>query len=414
MSALREIDGCEVCGSTELHSALDLGLHPMCDDLVAIGDSRQCREYPIEILFCRHCRTAHQRFQIPKDELFPQSYHYRSRHTADVLSGMQALVAACRSQWGSLQGRKVLDIGCNDGSLLGFFRAEGAAGFGIEPTGAFEDARAAGHTVVHDYLSEPAARAFVAAHGRPDLITFTNVFAHIEDLRGVLRSLNLLRHPGTVIVIENHYLGAVLQRRQFDTFYHEHPRTYSYGSFARIAEDLGMQIACAEFPSRYGGNVRVFLETRPEGRKPVHHRFDEMQDAEAGFEAGLAQLAVDIGLWKARKRAQIEAAAQRHGPLLAKAFPGRSAIPVKLLGLDHRHIARVYEKPASAKIGHCVPGTRIPIVSDDRLLADLSPGAPILNLAWHIADEIKAYLEAQGYRGGFIDILSADDFRPQA
>ena len=78
----------------------------------AIG---KCKTYPIEILFCDTCRTAHQRFQIPKDQLFPPTYHYRSRQTADVLSGMRQLVEACAREAGPLDAKKVLDIGCNDG-----------------------------------------------------------------------------------------------------------------------------------------------------------------------------------------------------------------------------------------------------------------------------------------------------------
>src|SRR6202046_1695808 len=62
-SGLHEIFRCEVCGTVALQSSLNLGLHPMCDDLVPIGDGRVCKEYPIEILFCGTCQTAHQRFQ---------------------------------------------------------------------------------------------------------------------------------------------------------------------------------------------------------------------------------------------------------------------------------------------------------------------------------------------------------------
>jgi len=65
-NAPHEISTCEVCGNERLVSVLDLGLHPMCDDLVPVGDSRSCVEYPIEILFCDQCITAHQRFQVPK------------------------------------------------------------------------------------------------------------------------------------------------------------------------------------------------------------------------------------------------------------------------------------------------------------------------------------------------------------
>src|SRR5262245_12218837 len=116
-SGLNIISSCEVCGGTKLEPVLDLGLHPMCDDLVEVGDKRVCKEYPIEIFYCATCATAHQKYQIPKAELFPVTYHYRSRHTKDVLDGMQMLVKECEAEIGSLKGKMVLDIGCNDGSL---------------------------------------------------------------------------------------------------------------------------------------------------------------------------------------------------------------------------------------------------------------------------------------------------------
>ena len=54
----KEIRTCEVCGNTHLISVLNLGLQPMCDDLVAIGDNRVCAQYPIEVLYCEKCCTA--------------------------------------------------------------------------------------------------------------------------------------------------------------------------------------------------------------------------------------------------------------------------------------------------------------------------------------------------------------------
>ena len=71
----------------------------------------------------------------------------------------------------------------------------------------------------------------------------------------------------------------------------------------------------------------------------------------------------------------------------------------QVLGLDENAIAAVYEKPGSAKIGHYVPGTRIPIRSDDGLPVRSSAGdGPVLNLAWHISEEIKSYMRGRGYR----------------
>ena len=405
-SPMHEVSECEVCGSRSLRSVLNLGAHPMCDDLVRVGEDRVCNEYPIEILFCDTCITAHQRFQVPKQDLFPTTYHYRSRHTADVLQGMKQLVATVSEELGGLAGKLVLDVGCNDGSLLSAFQAAGAdRTCGIEPTGAAADASQRGHEVMNEFLTEDVATRFVERFGRPDIISFTNVFAHIEDLPALIRSLLILSHDETTIVIENHYLGAVIGRKQFDTFYHEHPRTYSYTSFAVIAEALGRRIAKAEFPSRYGGNIRVMLRTGSGG----HDRWDELHGEERAFGDELEKLGRDIETWKERKRQQLEAAVAVHGKLPAKAFPGRSAIPVKLLGLDENTISAIYEKPASGKIGHYVPGTRIPILSDDAFDAASTEG-PMVNMAWHIAPEIETYMRGRGYRGELIDIISANDF----
>jgi hypothetical protein len=406
---VKEINTCEVCGNESLTSVLDLGLHPMCDDLVQVGDNRICREYPIEILFCETCNTAFQRFQVPKHELFPSSYHYRSRFTADVLNGMAGLVESCGQRFGNLRGKKILDVGCNDGSLLDFFQKKGAITFGIEPTDAYLDSVQKGHLTINNFFSENVANEFVETHGKPDFITFTNVFAHIENLQEVLISLKLLMAPHTIIVIENHYLGAVLDGNQFDTFYHEHPRTYSTTSFVHIAQFLDVQLLEVEFPSRYGGNIRVFMGN--EALRSATNIFrDDLIDREAQFLAKFASLQTSLERWRKTKKSFLQKQIQQNGKLLAKAFPGRAAILIKLLEMNEESISAVYEKPGSLKIGHYLPGTRIPICSDEELFALTDQSQPVLNLAWHISQEIRSYLIEHRYKGPIFDILETDDF----
>jgi len=407
-----EINHCEVCGSRALASVLDLGAHPMCDDLVTIGSSRVCAEYPIEILYCDNCRTAHQRFQVPKRKLFPETYHYRSRFTADVLSGMNSLVEACELRFGSLAQKKVVDIGCNDGSLLDFFKQKGATTIGVEPTSAARDCAARGHATIHDFFTEATAEQLVAAHGKPDFITFTNVFAHIEDLGGVVAALKRLLRQNTVLVVENHYLGSVLIANQFDTFYHEHPRTYSYRSFVFIARSLGLDLIDVQFPARYGGNIRIFAGRAASVIAPAMAA--ELEAREAGFGAGLAAMREGITRWRDKKAQELRSLVQKNGPLRAKAFPGRAAILIKLLAIDDDTILMVHEKPGSMKIGHYLPGTRIPIGSDDDLFKAPRGANPLLNLAWHIPAEIRGYLKDHGFDGAVIDIFSQNDFRPGA
>jgi len=404
VSNYREINCCEVCGKENLEKVLDLGLHPMCDDLVEIKSNRICDEYPINILFCNQCNTAHQKCQIPKRSLFPDSYHYRSRFTKDVLNGMQALVSSCESKFPDFKNKKILDIGCNDGSLLNFFKEKNFLTFGIEPTGAYKEAKDKGHEVYNDFLTVELANQIVTKHGNPDFITFTNVFAHIENLQEVIDSLKILLGPKTILIIENHYLGAIIEKNQFDTFYHEHPRTYSLKSFQFVAKKLNAHLIASELTNRYGGNIRVFITQ--DAKLPREESFFNEDNLATEF----YNMQGSINQWIKRKKKFINDFVDKNGKIRAKAFPGRAAILIKLLELSDKHISAVYEKDGSMKIGHYLPGTRIPILSDSDLFGLDDQSKPILNLAWHISDEIKQYLRKNMYEGEVLDIISDNDF----
>lgn len=392
---MKEIKLCEVCGNTNLHSVLDLGKHPLCDDLIPIGSDRVCNEYPIEILFCDKCYTAHQRYQVPKEYVFPKNYHYRARMTQSVLNFMSGLVDECERKYGSLNEKWVLDIGCNDGSLLNFFKNKGANTIGVDPTDAASEAEACGHNVYQGFFDETISKSIVEKFGQSDFITFTNVFAHIEDLEGLIKALKVVIGQNTKVIIENHYMGSILSTNQFDTFYHEHPRTYSLKSFQFIAKSLGLHLEDVEFPSRYGGNIRVWMGSHEQSELP---KIDE-----SSFGNKFTELKENVEIWRTSTKKMIENHVAKYGKIKAVAFPGRAAILIKLLELDADHISAVYEIVGSIKTGYYVPGTRIPILPEAELFkGDLTQ--PILNLAWHLPKEVRANLAKHGYIGKVIDI----------
>ena len=349
MTKAKSITECEVCGNSRLVKVIDLGLHPLCGDLIKVGKVKVCEEYPIEILFCSTCITAHNKYQVPKERLFHYDYQYRARMTPSVLSGMKALVGSVADQLGSLAGKKVLDIGCNDGSLLNYFSDEGATTVGVEPTSAALDSK---HKTFNSFFDSETAEVLFKEFGSFDVITFTNVFAHIEDLSSLLENLRPLLHESSALIIENHYLGEIINKCQFDTFYHEHPRTYSLRSFEFIARKLDRNVSNCEFISRYGGNIRVTISNR----KSIPSLAKE-----AFFEEGFKAMRDDVIVWRDKMKSEINALNKRFGPIVGKAFPGRAAILIKLLGLTEENLSCVYEITGSKKTGFYIPGTRIPI-----------------------------------------------------
>jgi hypothetical protein len=227
-------------------------------------------------------------------------------------------------------------------------------------------------------------------HGKPDIITFTNVFAHIEDLPKLIRAVSHLLSDNNLLVIENHYIGSVLEKNQFDTFYAEHIRTYSAKSFEYIARDLRVEIKSIQFPRRYGGNIRVYMS-----RNTSHDRVGEVRP-EYRFVNEFKSIQTTYDQWKVRSLEQIDSLLKT-GPLIGKSCPARSVMLYSSLEMNDRKMLRVYEHPDSPKVGFCVPGTNIPIVSDELLREDRTKN--LVLWSWHIAYEMVPYLKNIGFHG---------------
>ncbi len=384
---------CEVCLSTLSGPKLDFGFHPLPDDLLPIGSMDTVKKYHQELVLCTNCLTAQHMHQVNKETLFSKNYHYRAALTKDVLDGMLDLVRNTLSRHLQLNQKiSVLDIGCNDGSLLGIFKQNiDCITIGVDPTNAILEHQGKIDFPIQSFFNVELANEIYREHGFPDIITFTNVFAHIEDFQGLLVALKQLIGPETVLVIENHYLGSILKDKQFDTFYHEHPRTYSAKSFWNIANQLGLSILELEFPKRYGGNIRVSLGKTTNTAVPTPKLPNEDE-----FNLQFESLQSEFENWVTRTKEDIYALASK-GAFVGKALPARAVMLISCLGLDSDVMPYVFEQPNSPKIGHYVPGTRIEIVSDADLVK--SAHSRVVLWSWHIAEEVSKYLRALGFNG---------------
>ena len=374
---------------------LDLGEHPLCDDLLEIGNSSAVPRYRQLIQLCSTCLTAHQLVPVKKEELFKSDYHYRAGLTQDVLSGMRDFTSKVISTSKSHQPKSVLDIGCNDGSLLGFFKEllPSIETIGVDPTNAILESEGKIDFSYKGFFDKSIAIQILQEHGQPDVISFTNVFAHIEDLPSLLESIQILLGPQTILAIENHYLGAILERNQFDTFYHEHPRTYSAKSFEYIAGSLGLEIISTEFPSRYGGNIRVLMSSEIEAF--FNSDKDSVSD-ESEFLTAFEKLQIVFDTWREDSKIVINSL-ESQGKFHGKSLPGRAVMLISALDLDASQMPAIFEQEKSPKVGFFVPGTSIEVRSDNELLR-LNP-VRIVVWAWHIVDEICDYLVSLNFHG---------------
>jgi len=382
---------CEVCGTLLVGPTIDLGSHPLNDDMYRIGTSHSALKYRQEIQLCSCCFTAHQLHPVQKEVLFFPEYRYRGSVTKDVVSGMDDLIDNALKFYGSSDHLKVLDIGANDGTLLGLVKKKvNAETIGVDPTHAVLDTAGRIDHPYCEFFTKETASKIIANHGVPDIITFTNVFAHIENLPALIEAVSMLLDDNNLLVIENHYLGAVLEKNQFDTFYAEHIRTYSAESFLHIAKKLNIDIKSIQFPKRYGGNIRVYLSRNPK------YTNDTSIVTEDHFVQRFEGVQRTYDMWLHDSNQKLDSIL-KDGALIGKSCPARSVMLYSSLKMDTEKMSSVYEHPNSPKIGFCVPGTQIPIVSDVQLSSEKNQN--MILWSWHIAYELVPYLKEIGYKG---------------
>ena len=383
-----KIDTCEVCVTNLKGPELDFGYQPLCDELHETSEkSLLVPKYHQNIVLCETCLTAHQKYQVPKNELFKPNYHYRASLTKDVINGMNELAESCIKYKNLSEESVVLDVGCNDGSLLSIFKKKyKVKTIGVDPTDAIDDAIDL-DLKIKDYFSDETIEIINEKFDKVDVITFTNVFAHIEDLRSLLVNLKKVTSDETLIIIENHYLGSIIEQNQFDTFYHEHPRTYSIKSFSFISDQLDTGILDIVFPKRYGGNIRVVMSrniVKEKVKKPEDSFIiSDFQKIQSYYES-----------WNFNSKYVIEGLVNSGSQFNGKSLPGRGVMLINSLDISKSFMPKVFEQDFSPKVGNYVPGTDIYIDKDKNISGD-----NLIIWSWHVVDEIISYLERINYKG---------------
>ncbi len=397
------INYCQICGSKKIKSVLNLGHQPLADDL---KDTRSNNVgtifFPIIIGFCKECILLQNNYIVDDKSLYSKNYHYRPGITKDVVSNFGTMSQKLIKLYNLNSKHIVADIGCNDGSLLKQFRKLGIKKtIGIEPTDTIRFAKPEIKTV-QDFMNASSSKKALKFYGKTDLITTTNVFAHTNNLKSFILGVKKLIKKDGIFVIENHYLGAILKKKQFDSFYHEHLRTYSLTSLIKLMKYYGFKIVNAYTTERYGGNIQAHF-TLGNFKKSQNVKFilNKEKKNKLNKEKTYKKLKKDIEIIDNKISNFINK--NKHKKIVAKAFPARASILVHRFTSIKNNISFVAEQPSSLKLNKYVPGTNIKIISSEKFKT-FKPDIMIV-LAWHLFDTIHKKWKAKLKKTKFVKIL---------
>jgi novobiocin biosynthesis protein NovU/D-mycarose 3-C-methyltransferase len=202
--------------------------------------------------------------------------------------------------------------------------------------------------------------------------------------------------PDGVFVAEFPYLVDLLERRAYDTIYHEHLSYFSVASVVRLTGEYGMRVIDARRVSVHGGSIRVFISANGTSSSAV----DELLALEAGM--GLAE-GRPLGAFVAdvqRQRVDLRALlteTRKHGGIAGYGAPAKGNTLLNYCRIDTSLLEFIVDR-SSLKHGLLTPGTHIPVEPPERLLG--SGIKDTLLLAWNFADEILRQQDSYRSSGG--------------
>ncbi len=257
----RTIDHCRVCGSKKLTKYLHFGMMPLANAYVDPHSKEEEFGFPLEVLFCETCALSQLSIVIEPEIMFSDyAYHSSISKTFQQHCSDMALQV---KEYLKKPGPFVVDIASNDGCLLREFKKKGFRILGVEPAKNLASmANAEGIETLPYFWDETIAKKILQKYGPADVITATNVFAHVHDIKSFVQNVKLTLADEGLFIIEVPYALNLIKKSEFDTIYHEHLSYFLVKPLQYLFEQEGMELRDVQEMPIHGGTIRVFVSKK--------------------------------------------------------------------------------------------------------------------------------------------------------
>jgi len=238
MSDYHRIDRCVCCDSDNINLLLDLNKQPLANSYH--DNTKELEKYPLGVNLCQDCYHIQLTDAVNPDLLF-KDYLYVSGTTQTLKDNFKWFADYVVENHpvvnqGTRTGiRSVLDIACNDGTQLDFFKEKGIYTYGIDPAENLHELSSKNHNVKCDYFdSKLYDRKF-------DVIIAQNVLAHNRNPKKFLDDCEKLMHGESTLYIQTSQ-AEMIMNNQFDTIYHEHISFFNINSFNELTKRTNLHL----------------------------------------------------------------------------------------------------------------------------------------------------------------------------
>lgn len=254
MPVYREIKRCRLCGSETLYEVLNLGVQYIVDFVPERNE--QAPRAPLLVVKCKDCDLVQLKHSVQPDLLY-KKFWYRSGINESMRNALREIVDFASDMVEPKQGDSVLDIGANDGTLLGWY-AGNVRTIGVDPCGEVLDEGVKAKRVdigIKSYFSADVVKPYAPFK----VITAIAMFYDLDDPVGFLKECKQVLAPDGVMVVQMNYLVGMLKNCAVDNIAHEHLTYFTMSTMKRCVEAAGLEIVGAQENDVNGGSIRIFI-----------------------------------------------------------------------------------------------------------------------------------------------------------
>jgi len=381
-----KIEKCRICGNTDMERVLDLG-EQMLTGVFPQNRDADVTVGPLRLVKCVGegdiCGLLQLEHSYDLGEMYGENYGYRSGLNASMVAHLKRKVERIRGLVELQPGDLIVDIGSNDSTTLQAYGQDGFDLVGIDPTGIkFHTYYPDWVQLIPDFFSSSLLHErFPGRKAR--VVTSFSMFYDLEAPMEFMRQVHEVLADDGIWVFEQSYMPLMLETNSYDTVCHEHLEFYALRQIKWMADRVGLKIVDVEFNDVNGGSFSITV-AKGSGEEPLPASVQKILDDEDA--AGLSTLepyrAFDERVRRSREEllAFLDKARADGKTVAALGASTKGNVLLQYCGLAEDRLVAVGEVNPE-KFGCYTPGTFIPIVPEQELLAR-QPDYLIV-LPWH-------------------------------
>lgn len=403
MEVFKHHTNCRICGSDKLIKYFDAGLMPLANNNTATKElSLDEERFPLQVIFCNDCGLSQLSIVIDPVVMF-SNYDYRSAVNAGYVQHCKEMAIQLKEKYGLIENSFHIDIAGNDGTLLKQFQLLiELKVLNIDPAKNLTAiAEMNGIDSISDFWRIELINEIELAN-KADLITATNVFAHVDNINDFINASKIALKQSGVLILEFPYLVDFIEKMEFDTIYHEHLSYFSVLSLMRLCSVNGMIITCIEKFSIHGGSIRVHIV-----KEGSDHLIESSvsnfvnNELKSGFNKIERYIDWSFKVDRIIEKFQLKISELKKNEYKIAAFAA-SAKGNTLLNYTHIYcdfIDYIVDETPE-KIGKYYSGTGIQIINKKEFIKN--PPDYLIILSWNFKEAIIDKCRKLGYKGKFI------------